>query len=236
MELKGRLALISGVSSGIGKHTLESLLAKDVKVCGIGRTKPEIENENFLFITTDIRIHDEVKSAIEECKKHFNQDIDILINNAGLGYFANLEDMSLENFDQMFQTNVYGIFYTCRNIIPDMKKNQRGHIINISSVAGLDAYPGVSAYGASKWAVRGMSESLYKECRDDKVKVTCIYPGSVKTEFFNNHPGIQPHDYMLMPEDIADQIIYILESPENFHHINVEIRPLQPRGPKNKTI
>jgi short-subunit dehydrogenase len=93
--------------------------------------------------------------------------------------------------------------------------------------------PMVSAYCATKWAVKGFSESLWKELRDFKIKVTCVYPGSVKTDFFRNSPSIQPHDYMLMPDDVAAMIVYSLKTPDNFHQVNLEVRPLQPKGPKS---
>jgi short-subunit dehydrogenase len=80
--------------------------------------------------------------------------------------------------------------------------------------------------------VRGISEAMYKELRDEKIKVTCVYPGSVKTDFFRNSPGIKPHDYMLMPEDVALMLVQAAEMPDNFHQVNIEIRPLQPKGPK----
>jgi short-subunit dehydrogenase len=113
-----------------------------------------------------------------------------------------------------------------------MKAAQYGHIINIASTAALEGMPQVSAYCATKWAVRGLSESLFREVRDYRIKVTCVYPGSVKTDFFRNSPGIQPHDYMLMPEDVALSIVQAIEMPDNFHTVNLEIRPLQPKGPK----
>ncbi len=73
---------------------------------------------------------------------------------------------------------------------------------------------------------------MYKELCDYKSKVTCVYPGSVKTDFFTHSPGIQPHDYMLMPEDVAAMLVWSLETPDNFHQVNLEVRPLQPKGPK----
>ena len=106
-----------------------------------------------------------------------------------------------------------------------------GHIINIASTAGIEGYPQVSGYCATKFAVKGMSQSMYKEMRDFGIKVTCIYPGSVKTDFFRNS-AIETHDYMLMPQDVADMIIYSILTPDNFHQVNVEVRPLQPKGPK----
>ena len=160
-----------------------------------------------------------------------NNRIDILINNAGLGYFGNVEDLPIEQWDEMMQTNVNGMFYCTRLAVPAMKSNGIGHIINIASTAGLEGMPMVSGYCATKWAVKGFSESLWRELRDFKIKVTCVYPGSVKTDFFRNSPNIKPHDYMLHPEDVADMMVYALKTPDNFHQVNLEVRPLQPKGP-----
>ena len=166
-----------------------------------------------------------------EILNHENQ-IHVLVNNAGLGYFGFLEDISYEIWDEMFDTNVSGMFYCCKQVIPQMKKAQYGHIINIASTAALEGMPQVSAYCATKWAVKGLSESLFRELRDHRIKVTCVYPGSTKTDFFRNSPGIKPHDFMLMPEDVAYNLVVALEMPDNFHTVNLEIRPLQPKGPK----
>jgi short-subunit dehydrogenase len=132
----------------------------------------------------------------------------------------------------MFETNINGTIYCCKEVLPLMKQQQYGHIINIASTAALEGMPQVAAYCASKWAVKGLSESLFREVRDFRIKVTCLYPGSTKTDFFRNSPGIQPHDFMLMPEDVALSIIQALEMPDNFHTVNLEIRPLQPKGPR----
>jgi NADP-dependent 3-hydroxy acid dehydrogenase YdfG len=156
--------------------------------------------------------------------------VDILINNAGLGYFGMCEELSVEQWQEMFNTNVSGIFYFTRRVLPGMKKQDSGHIVNIASIAGLEGYQQVSGYCATKFAVRGFSDALYKEVRDFGVKVTCVYPGSVKTDFFRHSANIKAHDNMLMPEDVAAQIVFALESPANYHPVNLEIRPLKPRG------
>ena len=155
-----------------------------------------------------------------------------MVNNAGLGYFGKIEDYTDEQIAQMFEANVYGTLYTCREAVPVMKSQQSGHIINIASTAALEGYPEVSVYCATKHAVKAISESMYKELRDYAVKVTCVYPGSVKTDFFRNVESIEPHDYMLMPEDVATMIVQSTEMPANFHQVNLEVRPLQPKGPK----
>lgn len=234
MELKGKIAVITGVSKGIGYHTAKLLLENGVMVYGLGRTPNDIEHANYTFIPCDVRIFEQVQKSFETIKQQSNNQVHILINNAGLGYFGFLEDMPLSQWDEMQQTNVNGVFYCCKQALPLMKQQQMGHIINIASTAALEGMPQVAGYCASKWAVKGLSESLFREVRDFGIKVTCIYPGSVKTDFFRNSPDIKPHDYMLMPDDVAKNIVYALQMPQNFHTVNLEIRPLQPKGPKTK--
>ncbi|HYG15821.1 MAG TPA: SDR family oxidoreductase [Bacteroidia bacterium] len=232
MELNGKTAIVTGVSKGIGKAVVQQLLEAGCKVAGLGMTQPDYKHDNFIFIKTDVRDYKQVEAAFVQVKERFGEELHILMNNAGLGYFGYLEDTTLEQWHQLYDTNVSGTFYCCKLVLPQMKKQEYGHIINIASVAGLEGYPQVGAYCSSKFAVRGLSESLYKEVRDFRIKVTCVYPGSVKTDFFRNSPGIKPHDYMLMPEDVATAIKQILETPDNYHTVNYEIRPLQPKGPR----
>lgn len=231
MELPNKIAVITGVSKGIGHATAVQLLAQGCTVFGLGRNN-SITHPNYTFITCDIRDAKQVERAFTSIYQHTQNQLHILINNAGLGYFGMLEDMPYEQWNEMFETNVNGIFYCCKQALPVMKKNQSSHIINIASTAALEGMPQVSGYCATKWAVKGLSESLFREVREFGVKVTCLYPGSTKTDFFRNSPGIKPHDYMLMPEDVAANIVYALQMPTNFHTVNLEIRPLQPKGPK----
>lgn len=231
MNLNDKITVVTGVSKGIGRALCLQLLDKGCRVFGLGRSA-DIQHKAFTFIPCDVRNADEVNKAFEHVLALSDGRLDILVNNAGLGYFGYLEDMPLEQWNELFQTNVSGIFHCCRMAIPVMKKQESGHIINIASTAALEGMPQVAAYCASKWAVKGLSESLFRELRDFRIKVTCVYPGSVKTDFFRNSPNIQPHDYMLMPQDVALSMVQALEMPDNFHTVNLEIRPLQPKGPK----
>ncbi|OYU95690.1 MAG: short-chain dehydrogenase [Bacteroidetes bacterium B1(2017)] len=232
MELKNKNAVVTGVSKGIGLALCKQLVAKGATVFGLGRNAPaDLESELFHFIECDVQSLASVEAAFKQVYNHA-ESIQILVNNAGLGYFGNLEDLPAEHWHEMFDTNIHGMFYCCKQVLAQMKTKEEGHIINIASTAALEGMAQVSGYCATKWAVKGLSESLFKEVRDYKVKVTCVYPGSTKTDFFRNSPGIQPHEYMLMPEDVALLMVQALEMPANFHSVNLEIRPLQARGPK----
>lgn len=234
MQLEGKKAIITGISKGIGKALALGLLDKGVSVAGIGMTAPDYQHENLQFIACDVRDFTALEKAFHQVLKGWNNEVHILINNAGLGYFGKLEDISLEQFDEMMQVNVNGVFYASKLLLPYMKKQQYGHIITISSTAGLESYPEVGVYCATKFAVKAMMGSLYQEVRYDGIKVTTLYPGSVKTDFFRNSPGIKPHDYMLMPDDVATAMIQVLETPDNYHVVNYEVRPLMPKGPRVK--
>jgi NADP-dependent 3-hydroxy acid dehydrogenase YdfG len=226
MILSGRVAIVTGVSRGIGLAITQSLLAKGTRVAGWSRAKPNLQHPNFTFYETDIRDIDSVKKSFDLTVRDFGESIRVLINNAGLGYETDMDELSPEQWHEMFDTNVHGIFYVSRLVIPLMKKEQRGHIINISSVAGTQGIPGMAAYCATKYAVRGLSQSLFKELRPYGIKVTCVYPGSVKTNFFDKIDSVELTDDMMMPEEIASTVLHCIEAPDNYHIVDVEMRPL----------
>lgn len=226
MELKNKTAIVTGVSRGIGKETVLALLEKGAKVCGWGKRKPDFTHPNFHFIKTDVRDSKQVENAFAETQKKFGEQIHILINNAGLGYFKLMENLSEEEWKEMFDTNVHGIFFCSKNVIPAMKKQKYGHIVNISSVAGLLGLPEGTGYCGTKFAVRGISEAMFKELREFNIKVTCVYPGSTKTDFFTHYPSVKTGEWMMHPKDIAQTIIHALEMPDNFVMLNVEARPM----------
>jgi NADP-dependent 3-hydroxy acid dehydrogenase YdfG len=226
MDLKNKMAIVTGSSRGIGLATVEMLLDNGVKVAGWSRSKTEVNHPNFKYIKVDISDVKSVENGHKETVSHFGNDIHILINNAGLGYSALFEDIKIEEWQQMFDTNVNGIFYTTRLVLPQMKKIQEGHIINISSIAGNTGVETLSGYCATKFAVRGISQALYKEVRNDGVKVTCIYPGSVQTNFFDDMNNVTVNENMMKPEDIASTILHCLTSSQNYHHVDIEVRPL----------
>lgn len=222
------VAVITGVSKGIGRSTALLLLKNNYFVIGWGRTNTIENQEDYYFIKTDIQSEKEVGEAynrtIEKCGK-----VDVLINNAGLGFEGNFEEISSEKWHQMFDTNVNGLFYCTKAVIPGMKERESGYIINISSIAGNTGIKRMAGYCATKFAVKGISQSLYKEVRDYGIKVSCIYPGSTKTNFFDAIDSVELNDQMMRPEDIAETILHCLESHPNYHHVDIEVRPLRPK-------
>ena len=226
MDLTGKLAVVTGVSKGIGLATAKALLEAGAIVAGWGRTAPELSHHNFHFFPCDVRDFDSVSAAHVAAVNRLKMPVSVLINNAGLGVMASLEELSLADWDRMMQTNVNGLFYCTKLVVPGMKAQQEGHIVNISSIAGTTGIENMSGYCATKFAVRGLSQSWFKELRPFGIKVTCLYPGSVETNFFDEMPGFKSGNQMMQPEDIASTILHCLQSPPHYHHVDIEVRPL----------
>ena len=229
MQLDNKVAIVTGVSKGIGLATVKALLSCGCKVAGWSRSKPDLEHDNFFFYETDVRDMESVGRSYDATVSDLGADISILVNNAGLGFEGGIDSIEPKLWHQMFETNVDGIFYCSRLVIPAMKKNDLGHIINISSIAGNTGIANMAAYSATKHAVMGLSHSMYKELRNDGIKVTCIYPGSVNTNFFDHIDSVEANEGMMNPEDIADTVIHCLQSSANYHHVDIEVRPLKPK-------
>jgi NADP-dependent 3-hydroxy acid dehydrogenase YdfG len=230
MKIENKIAIVTGASKGIGLETCKLLISKGVRVAGWSRTAPGLEHKNFQFFAVDVSNLKSVENGYAATIKGFGVEVDILINNAGLGYEYPFEETPLDLWQKMFSTNVDGIFYCSRLVIPGMKKKEEGHIINISSIAGTNGIVNMSAYCATKHAVRGLSQSMFKELRNYGIKVTCIYPGSTKTNFFDEISSVKISDNMMIPEDIAGTIIQCLETSGNYHPVDIEVRPLRPKG------
>ena len=230
MDLTGKVAIITGASKGIGRATVEALLARGAAVAGWGRTAPNgLTHERFQFFECDVRDEHAVAEAFTNTLRELGPEIHVLVNNAGLGIAGPVDGFVTENWKLMFDTNVHGTFFCSRAVLPQMKRQQLGHIINIASIAGTTGIENMAGYCATKFAVRGLSQSLFKEVRNDGIKVTCLFPGSTQTNFFDGIPGTAANDSMMSPADIAGFIVYSLETPFNFHVVEAEMRPLQPK-------
>jgi NADP-dependent 3-hydroxy acid dehydrogenase YdfG len=223
MKLHEKTAIVTGASRGIGLAISKALIAEGMNVAGWSRTPPEkFSHEHFTHIKTDLTSEKSVQQAYVNTTERFGEFVPVLINNAGAGYRGSMEKMPPEKWRALFDLNVHGIFNVTRLVIPQMKKAEAGHIINISSGAGTNGIAGMSCYCGTKHAVAGISESLHLELRDFGIKVTCLSPGSVETGFSDSKKN------KLKPEDLADSVVHIIKSPQNFHYTDVQVRPLQP--------
>jgi 3-oxoacyl-[acyl-carrier protein] reductase len=153
--------------------------------------------------------------------------VDILVNNAGIGTFANVEEMSDDDWNRVLETNLTGVFYCCNAAIPEMRTRGGGWIINISSLAGKNAFVGGAAYCASKAGLNAFSEALMQEVRHDRIRVSYVMPGSVATEF-SRGGSASGKDWKLASEDVARVVMDLLAHPDRSLPSRVELRPSMP--------
>jgi len=242
MDLTDSVAVVTGASSGLGAHFSKSLIDRGATVYGLARSADKLAavqddlGEAFRPLTCDLRDEDDVADTFDAIRDESSR-LDVLINNAGLGQFGPVDELPLEDWDVQMNTNLRGVFLCAREVVPTMREQNEsrqpsgvgGHIVNVASIAGLLGNPNLTAYNASKFGVRGFSESLMKEVRDDGIRVTCLYPGSTDTNFFDV-AGVDMTDNPLSPEDVAATAMHVLESPANHLISEVVLRPLRPRG------
>ena len=223
-----KTVIITGATKGIGKATAELFLKENYTVIGTGRSEGVISHEKYQHYTFDVGNSEAVLAFYSSIKNQLNE-VELLVNNAGLGFPTPMDNTTLAGIDEIIRTNVNGVFYMGHGIIPSMIANKNGHIINISSVAGKDGFPTMSAYCASKYAVTGLTQSWYKELRPHGIKVTSIHPGSVNTNFFDPFEEVTANNNMMTANDIASSIWHAFNSQTNYHVVEIEMRPLQPK-------
>ena len=236
MELQGKVAIVTGGTKGIGRGIAEALVRAGVNVCISARSRNEIDVTlealaapkagSATGIVSDVCNYSQVKPLFELTASQFG-GLDILINNAGIGLFQTVEEMTPEDFRSVIETNLFGVFYCCHEAIPLMKERGGGYIINMSSLAGVNAHPKMAAYNASKFGLNGFSEALMQEVRHDNIKVSYIMPGSVNTEFGGDEPSAD-QAWQLQPADIAKVVLDLLQNESHALASRVEIRPSKP--------
>ena len=236
MILKDKSAVVTGGTKGIGRGIAEALRRESVSVCIAARHQSEIDEAvrelnqgdegRAIGFVCDVRDYDQVRALVDYTVKELG-GLDILVNNAGIGIFQKVEDTTPEDFRAVLETNVFGVFHCCHEAIPQMKRRGGGYIINISSLAGVNAHPQMAAYNASKFGLNGFSEALMQEVRHDNIKVSYLMPGSVNTEFGGDSPSDEK-TWQLTPQDIARVVIDLLHHNDRSLPSRVEIRPSKP--------
>lgn len=234
MKLSNKIAVITGASSGIGHSLAKALVRNGAHVYGLARNKQALDDlesllpGQFTAVAIDITEEDNISNWISTAFNNQHSP-DILINNAGVGSFQPIEETTSEIWHSMIRTNLDGMYYLTSQLVPYMKKSPLStHIINIGSILGKTGRANSAAYSTTKFGIQGFSESLFHELRHDKIKVTCINPGSIETDFFSSS-GIKSHDHMLSPSAVVDTIIHILKTPDNYLISDLTIRPLIPK-------
>ena len=197
--MKNRVWFITGCTSGFGNILCKQLLAKGECVVATARNPEQLKSlqsliqreDQLLILKLDVTNKVEIVNAVEETKKAFGR-IDVLINNAGYGATGALEEVSEEEIRKNFETNVFGLFEVTRAVLPIMRSQKSGFLINLSSVAGMVAKPGAGVYAATKFAIEGMSEALALELKPFNIKVSLIEPGGFRTNFAGSALKVAP--------------------------------------------
>ena len=229
-DLTNQVAIISGASRGIGKATALLLALQGATVVAVARSGQELSDLTHktrgLSIVADIADAEEAEHVVAETLRHYGR-LDIIICNAGVGSFAELEQFSAEEWDRMFDTNVKGTFLLCKAAVPHFKAQKKGHIVGIASDVSKRTFAHGSAYGASKYAQDALLASLRKEVRAHGVKVSTIYPGLVDTYFNDTTPGsAEAEKTHLRPADVAQAVRYVLEAPAHVVIDELMLHPL----------
>src|SRR5215212_5800229 len=230
-HLETKIAIVTGGSRGIGLAVTTALLDEGARVAISGLSQEHLDAakkslsahaDRLEAVRADVRRRADVDRLIGAAVSRFG-GVDILVNNAGIGAFANVADMSDDDWHRVLETNVTGVFFCCNAAIPQMRTRGGGWIINISSLAGKNSFVGGAAYCASKAGLNAFSESLMQEVRHDGIRVSYVMPGSVATEF--SPGGSSGADWKLTADDVAQVIADLLAHPARSLPSRVELRP-----------
>jgi NAD(P)-dependent dehydrogenase (short-subunit alcohol dehydrogenase family) len=237
-QLQGKVAVVSGASEGIGLAITTLLTSEGVDVVMCGRSADALLKAVEQVVTgprpgrvevyaADVRDPSQMDSLMARAVNTFGR-LDILINNAGVGLFQPLAEVSIEDWRTVLETNLSGVFFACHAAIPLLRRGGGGWIINVSSLAGSHPFRGGAAYCASKAGLNALSEVLVQELRDDDIRVSCVAPGSVNTRFGSASDGSSA-TWKLDPIDVARVVLDLLNHPPRSLPSRVEIRPSHTR-------
>ena len=237
-DLKDKVALITGGTKGIGYGIALSLMNEGVKVVVTSRDEDraleaakKLDGETTSGakahgIQADVRNFESQQKAVKEVVEQFGQ-LDIVIANAGLGHFASIEELTVDQWQETIDTNLTGAFYSIKASVDALKKS-KGYYITISSLAGTNFFAGGSAYNASKFGVTGFSQAVMLDLRKHGIKVSTIMPGSVATHFNGNEPD-NDDAWKIQIEDIGELVVDLLKMNERTLPSKIEVRPTMPK-------
>ena len=234
-DLTSKAAIVTGSTHGIGLAVARSLVASGADVVVSSRTAEKvtaIADElsaggpgRAVGIACDVRDADECASLVAGAVEAFGQ-LDVLVNNAGVGYMKSVKEMSLEEWRDQIETNLSGVFYCSRAAIPHLSASGDGWIVNVGSLASRNSFAGGAGYNASKFGLLGMSEAMMLDLRFDGVRVSIVMPGSVQTDF--GGLASAKKEWALQADDVALAVTQLLEFPESALVSRVEMRPTRP--------
>ncbi len=234
-DLNSKVAFITGGSKGIGYGVAEALIREGMRVAITSRSLAaaqkaaeqlnQIKPKAALGLEADVRDFSAQEEAVEETVKQFGQ-IDLVFANAGLGYFASIEDMEPEKWNEVIDTNLTGVFYTVKASLEALTKS-KGFLITLSSLAGTNFFPTGSAYNASKFGLTGFTQSIMLDLRQHGIRVSTIMPGSVAT-YFNGHTPTEEDAWKIQPEDIGEMTVNLLKLNPRTLPSKIEVRPSMP--------
>jgi len=234
VQLSGKVAVVTGGTRGIGRGIAGALLELGASVIITGRngqraaavaTELSVDSKTCEGVECDVKSLVSVAALAQHVREKYGR-LDILVNNAGVGGPSSLlHELNPDNWDEIFETNVRGVFFMMRELVPLITATGGGHIVNISSLAGKNPLPKGAAYSASKWALNGLSYSVAEELRAHNIRVSVVCPGSVDTEF-SPHSGKDPGK-MLRPEDVAHVVTMLVTQRQQSFVSEVLLRPSQ---------
>jgi NAD(P)-dependent dehydrogenase (short-subunit alcohol dehydrogenase family) len=232
--LAGKFAVVTGGTKGIGLAISRAFVNAGASVAVCARSQPPIDNllrelspqSKGLVIgkTADVGNSDSVTEFFRFVEERFG-GLDLLVNNAGVGTFRSVADLTIEEWNTILRTNLDGVFYCSHAAIPLLQKRGGGAVVNISSLAGKNAFAGGAAYNASKFGLNGFSEAMMLDLRNDNIRVSYVMPGSVNTGFGSHAENAQ---WKIDPEDVASVVMGIISMPERTTISRVELRPSKP--------
>ncbi|HEY6636648.1 MAG TPA: SDR family NAD(P)-dependent oxidoreductase [Solirubrobacterales bacterium] len=228
MDLEGRVALVTGASSGIGAAVARKLHEAGASVGLLSRHGGDLGLERALGVICDVRDRGAVAEATEAVVVRFGR-LDIVIANAGVGAYGNFLDLDPDLVEEMIDVNLKGTLYTAAAALPHLIESGAGDFISLASVAGLRAFPGESVYNASKFGQLGFTRSLDHELRERGVRATCICPGGVNTNFAigtGRSEGDPELEGMLTADEVADVVLFTLTRPRRMRILTTSFRPM----------
>jgi NAD(P)-dependent dehydrogenase (short-subunit alcohol dehydrogenase family) len=233
MEIKGKTAIVTGGTKGIGLAIAEALVREGAKVVICGRdsvalaeaVKDLSADGEVSGKRCDVSKWEDVESLFAFAAETYG-GVDILVNNAGVGHFAPVDQLTLEQWSAVIDTNLSGVFYCIRAAVPQMKLRGGGFILNIGSLAGRNTFPAGSAYNASKFGLNGFSEAIMLDLRQYDIRVSQIMPGSVATEFMPG--GSDAANWKIDPAVIGETAVDLISMPDRNLISRLEMRPSKP--------